>query len=115
MTLALAQVFHAFNARSPVRSAFTARLFTNGWLWGAVAVCVLLQVATVYGPFLRAVLQTTPLTGADWGGGAGLRPGPGRRGRAGPAAPTPPPVNRPPKAPSAVVTAAIRSAARIAR
>ncbi len=67
MTLALAQVFHAFNARSPRRSAFTARLFTNGWLWAAVALCVLLQVAAVYGPFLHAVLHTTPLTGADWG------------------------------------------------
>ncbi len=67
MTLALAQVFHAFNARSPVRSAFTARLFTNGWLWSAVAVCVLLQLAAVYGPFLHTVLYTTWLTAADWG------------------------------------------------
>ena len=66
MTLALAQVFHAFNARSPSRSAFTARLFTNGWLWAAVAVCVLLQLAAVYWPFLHAVLHTTPLTAADW-------------------------------------------------
>src|SRR5947209_11308175 len=67
MTLALAQVFHAFNARSPRGSAFTARLFTNAWLWAAVAGCLLLQVAAVYAPFLQAVLQTTPLTGADWG------------------------------------------------
>ena len=67
MTLALAQVFHAFNALSQVRSAFTARLFTNAWLWAAVAGCMLLQLAAVYAPFLRAVLHTTPLTGADWG------------------------------------------------
>lgn len=66
MTLALAQVFHAFNARSPIRSAFTARLFTNGWLWAAVAVCVLLQLAAVYWPFLHGVLHTTPLTAPDW-------------------------------------------------
>jgi magnesium-transporting ATPase (P-type) len=39
MTLALAQVFHAFNARSQRRSAFTSRLFTNGWLWAATAIC----------------------------------------------------------------------------
>jgi Ca2+-transporting ATPase len=31
MTLALTQVFHAFNARSQTRSALTARLWTNGW------------------------------------------------------------------------------------
>ncbi|HYH69453.1 MAG TPA: cation-transporting P-type ATPase [Urbifossiella sp.] len=66
MTLALAQVFHAFNARSRDRSAFTARLFTNGWLWGAVAVCVALQLAAVYTPFLQLVLHTTPLSAADW-------------------------------------------------
>jgi Ca2+-transporting ATPase len=67
MTLALAQVFHAFNARSRDHSAFTARLFTNGWLWGAVAVCLLLQVAAVYTPFLQSVLRTVPMTAADWG------------------------------------------------
>ena len=67
MTLALAQVFHAFNARSQTRSAFTARLFTNGWLWGAVLICLLLQMAAVYVPFLQAVLHTVPLTATDWG------------------------------------------------
>jgi len=67
MTLALAQIFHAFNVRSQRRSAFTARLFTNGWLWGAVAVCLLLQLAAVYVPFLQTVLHTVPLTSADWG------------------------------------------------
>ena len=67
MTLALAQVFHAFNARSQRRSAFTARLFTNGWLWAAVAGTTLLQLAAVYTPFLQGVLHTTPLTAADWG------------------------------------------------
>ncbi len=67
MTLALTQVFHAFNARSQRRSAFTDRLFTNGWLWGALLTCVLLQVAAVYVPLLRAVLQTVPLSASDWG------------------------------------------------
>jgi len=67
MTLTFANVFHAFNARSRTRSAFTARLFTNGWLWGAVLICLLLQVAAVYVPFLQAVLHTVPLTAADWG------------------------------------------------
>jgi Ca2+-transporting ATPase len=67
MTLALAQVFHAFNARSQVRSAFTAQLFTNGWLWAAVAACLLLQLAAVYVPFLQTVLRTDSLTVADWG------------------------------------------------
>ncbi len=67
MTLALAQVFHAFNARSQRRSAFDARLLTNGWLWAAVGACTLLQLAAVYWPFLRRVLHTAPLSAADWG------------------------------------------------
>jgi Ca2+-transporting ATPase len=67
MTLALAQVAHAFNARSRTRSAFTSRLFTNAWLWGATLVCVLLQLAAVYLPPLRHVLRTVALTAADWG------------------------------------------------
>jgi Ca2+-transporting ATPase len=66
MTLALAQVFHAFNARSQRRSAFTDRLFTNGWLWGAVLACVLLQVAAVSWLPLQAALRTVPLTVTDW-------------------------------------------------
>jgi Ca2+-transporting ATPase len=66
MTLALAQVCHAFNARSQRRSAFTDRLFTNGWLWGAVLACVLLQVAAVYWPPLQGALRTVPLTVSDW-------------------------------------------------
>jgi P-type Ca2+ transporter type 2C len=67
MTLALAQVFHAFNARSQRRSAFTSRLFTNGWLWAATAICIALQVAAIYLPPLRSVLRTVVLSGVDWG------------------------------------------------
>jgi P-type Ca2+ transporter type 2C len=67
MTLALAQVFHAFNARSQMDSIFTGRLFTNRWLWGAVVLCILLQLAAVYVPFLQTVLRTVPLNLSDWG------------------------------------------------
>ena len=67
MTLAVAQIFHAFNARSQRRSAFTSRLFTNGWLWAAVGVCLLLQAAAVYVPLLQKVLHTVPPTLSDWG------------------------------------------------
>ncbi len=67
MTLALAQVFHAFNSRSQQRSAFTRRLFTNGWLWAAVGVCLVLQLAAVYLPLLQRVLRTVPPTPGEWG------------------------------------------------
>jgi P-type Ca2+ transporter type 2C len=67
MTLAMAQVFHAFNARSRSRSALMSRLFTNGWLWGATGICVTLQLAAVEVPILREVLKTVALSWADWG------------------------------------------------
>ena len=67
MTLALAQVFHSFNARSQKRSVFTGRLFTNLWLWAAVGVCLILQVAAVSVPVLQQVLHTVPPTASDWG------------------------------------------------
>ena len=66
MTLALVQVFHTFNARSRRRSALDAQLFTNRWLWIAFATCLALQLAAVYGPFLRRVLHTVPLALRDW-------------------------------------------------
>jgi Ca2+-transporting ATPase len=61
MTLALAQVFHAFNARSRRQSAFT-RPFANAWLGAAVLACLMLQLAAVYWPVLGVVLRTVPLT-----------------------------------------------------
>ena len=67
MTLALAQVFHAFNARSRGQSVLARRLFTNVWLWGAVGICLLLQVAAVSVPLLQQALHTVPPTVAEWG------------------------------------------------
>ncbi|WP_162130559.1 cation-translocating P-type ATPase [Schlesneria paludicola] len=67
MTLALSQVFHVFNARSQHRSAFTGRLFTNGWLWLAVAICLILQFSAIYLPPLQRVLHTVNLSLADLG------------------------------------------------
>lgn len=66
MTLALAQVFHAFNARSRTGSAFNRRMFANPWLWAAVLLCIGLQFAAVYVPLLQTVLSTVPLNGGDW-------------------------------------------------
>ncbi len=65
MTLALAQVVHAFNVRSATRSAFSGRLFTNAGLWLAVGACVLLQIAAVALPSLRQVLRTVAPEGRD--------------------------------------------------
>jgi Ca2+-transporting ATPase len=64
-TLMLFQIFNAVDARSDERSAFT-RLFTNQWLWLAIGVSVLLQVAVVYVPLLQRAFGTVPLSAIDW-------------------------------------------------
>ena len=64
-TLMLFQVFNVLNARSDERSAFT-RLFTNRWLWSAVALSLALQVVVVYTPFLQQAFGTVGLSVADW-------------------------------------------------
>jgi len=63
--LVLAQLFNCFNARSETASAFH-RLFVNGWLWGAIALALLLQVAVVHMPVLNAAFGTEPLTLDQW-------------------------------------------------
>jgi Ca2+-transporting ATPase len=64
-TLMLFQIFNVINARSDEQSAFV-HLFTNGWLWGAVLLSVLLQFLVVYTPFLQRAFGTVPLDGGDW-------------------------------------------------
>jgi magnesium-transporting ATPase (P-type) len=64
-TLVLAQLFNCFNARSDRTSAFH-HLFTNRYLWGAVALSAALQVAVVQAPFLNDAFSTVPLAFGDW-------------------------------------------------
>ena len=64
-TLMIFQIFNVMNARSDEQSAFVD-LFTNGWLWGAVLLSVLLQLLVVYTPFLQRAFGTVPLSVGDW-------------------------------------------------
>jgi potassium/sodium efflux P-type ATPase len=64
-TLVFAQLFNCFNARAERTSAFR-RLFTNRWLWGAIALSALLQVAVVQLPFLNRAFDTVPLGLDEW-------------------------------------------------
>lgn len=64
-TLVFLQLFNVFNARSDRRSAFRD-LAANYWLWVAVAVSTLLQVAVIYLPFLQQAFNTTSLGWGDW-------------------------------------------------
>ena len=64
-TLMLFQLFNVFNARSDEQSAFRG-LFHNRWLWGAVALSLVLQVAVIYVPFLQNAFSTVSLSLSDW-------------------------------------------------
>ncbi len=64
-TLVFAQLFNTFNSRSETTSAFH-RLFSNPWLWAAVAVGAMAQIAVVHLPPLQAAFGTTGLDLAHW-------------------------------------------------
>lgn len=64
-TLVLAQLFNCLNARSDTVSAFR-HLFVNPWLWGAIALSVVLQVAVVHVGFLNTAFGTVPLAPGQW-------------------------------------------------
>ncbi|ACL62776.1 cation-translocating P-type ATPase [Methylobacterium nodulans] len=64
-TLVLFQLFNVFNARSDEGSAFEG-LDRNAWLWGAIALALLLQIAVIYIPFLQKAFSTVSLSVCDW-------------------------------------------------
>ena len=64
-TLVLFQIFNVINARSDERSAFSG-LFSNAWLWAAIAGSVVLQILVVYVPFLQRGFGTVALNTNDW-------------------------------------------------
>jgi P-type Ca2+ transporter type 2C len=63
--LVIAHLFNCFNARSETTSAFH-HLFVNPWLWGALALSGVLQVAVVHVPFLNIAFGTVPLSLEQW-------------------------------------------------
>ena len=63
--LVFTSLFTCFTARSDTSSAFVG-LFANRWLWGAVALALLLQVAVVHLPILNIAFGTAPLALDQW-------------------------------------------------
>jgi Ca2+-transporting ATPase len=60
--LTLSQMAHVLAIRSEHLSLFQQGVFTNPPLIGAVLVTVLLQLATIYVPFLNSIFHTMPLS-----------------------------------------------------
>ena len=63
--LVIAHLLQCFNERSDTASAF-ANLFTNRWIWAAVGLSAVLQVAVINIGFLNAAFGTVPLTLDQW-------------------------------------------------
>ncbi|MEA4876108.1 MAG: calcium-translocating P-type ATPase, PMCA-type [Anaerorhabdus sp.] len=61
MTLSLSQLFHAFNIKSS-HSIFHKTIFNNKYLWGALAVGMILQIAVMYVPGLNTIFSLEPLS-----------------------------------------------------
>jgi magnesium-transporting ATPase (P-type) len=60
-----AQLFNSLNARSETTSAFHG-LFANKWLWGAIGLGVVLQVAVVEVSFLQVAFGTASMDPTHW-------------------------------------------------
>lgn len=69
--LVFAQLFNCFNARSERNSALRY-MFTNRWLWGAIGLSVILQIAVVELDVLNSAFGTVPLSLSQWAVCAGM-------------------------------------------
>jgi len=64
--LVFASLFVSLISRSATASAFR-QLFANRWLWAAIGLSALLQVAVVHLAFLNVAFATVPLSLEQWG------------------------------------------------
>jgi Ca2+-transporting ATPase len=66
LTLASAQLWHVFNMRDPGAGLFRNEVTENPYVWGALALCMVLIGAAVYLPGLSRVLGMTPPNLTGW-------------------------------------------------
>jgi P-type Ca2+ transporter type 2C len=66
LTLAFAQLWHVFNMRDRASGVLDNEIVRNPWIWGALALCVLLLLAAVYVPGLNTVLKVTDPGLSGW-------------------------------------------------
>ena len=71
-TLAISQLFHAFNQRSNVESAFTRGQKVNPWMFVTVFGSAAIVALCLFVPPLRDFLSLVSLTGMQWGVVLGL-------------------------------------------
>ncbi|MCE5299975.1 MAG: cation-translocating P-type ATPase, partial [Spirochaetia bacterium] len=60
--MCLTQLGHVLAVRYEKKTLFSAGMFSNVYLWGAVLVVFAAQMAVVYLPFMNTIFQTQPLS-----------------------------------------------------
>ncbi|CAM3615774.1 Ca2+-transporting ATPase [Bordetella sputigena] len=66
LTLAFAQLWHAFNMRAARSRLLVNEVTRNAWLWGALALCTVLLAVPPYVPAVAALLHLAPLGAGMW-------------------------------------------------
>ncbi len=66
LTLALAQLWHVFNMRDPAAHLLDNEITRNGYVWGALALCIGLLGLAVYLPPMAEILSVRPIGGTAW-------------------------------------------------
>jgi Ca2+-transporting ATPase len=65
-TFIFGEMFYLFNCRSLTRSFWQLGVFSNGWLWGGVALMAGLQALFTYTSVFNAIFQTHPMGMVHW-------------------------------------------------
>jgi Ca2+-transporting ATPase len=66
VTLSFSELLRAFTARSDHYPLFRIGVFSNRWMFYAVASSFVLLLLVIYVPFLQEVFNTVPLTLSHW-------------------------------------------------
>ena len=66
LTLAFAQLWHVFNMREKNSTLLNNAIVRNPFIWGALALCSILLLATVYIPILAQVLNVSNPGASGW-------------------------------------------------
>ena len=66
LTLAFAQLWHVFNMRDKNSGLFNNAIVRNPFVWGALVLCTLLLLATIYIPVLASVLNVADPGTSGW-------------------------------------------------
>ncbi len=65
-TITLSELLRAFTSRSERYPLHKIGIFSNPYMFGAVALSLVLSVAVIYIPFLQPIFDTAPLTLQQW-------------------------------------------------